>query len=60
MFVYSGQSVYIPAGKQVNRNGQRVRQQRPSVVTVRKTEPARDGKTRIFWVSGGYTASALV
>lgn len=59
-YVYPGQTVSIPAGKQVIRNGQRVRQIRDTQVTVRDTAPARGGKTRIFWKSNGYTASALV
>lgn len=59
-FVYTGQTVQIQAGKQVTRNGERVRQARDTYVTVRNTAPARNGKTRIFWKSNGYTASALI
>jgi hypothetical protein len=59
-FVYPGQSLYIPAGKRVIRNGTPSRQTRPTTITVRATKPARDGKTRVFWKSNGYKASALV
>jgi hypothetical protein len=59
-FAYTGQVVQIPAGKQVIRNGVRARQTRDTTVTVRNTAPARNGKTRIFWKSNGYVASALV
>mgnify|MGYP000101825397 FL=1 len=55
-----GSRVYIPVGKQVMRNGAKARQQRPGFITVCATEPARDGKTRVFWKSRGYQASALV
>ena len=35
-------------------------QKRDSKVTVRSTEQAKNGKTRIFWKRNGYRASALV
>lgn len=57
---YTGSSVFIPAGKQIIRNGTPARQQRGSTVTVRNTAPARGGKTRVFWKSMGYINSALV
>lgn len=57
---YAGSSVFIPAGKQIIRNGTPSRQTRGSVVTIRNTAPARGGKTRVYWKSMGYTNSALV
>lgn len=59
-YAYPGQTLYIPAGKRIVRNGTPARQTRSSVVTVRATKPARDGKTRVFWKSNGYAASALI
>jgi hypothetical protein len=59
-FAYTGQLVAIPAGKQIVRNGTPTRQSRDTIVTVRATAPARNGKTRVFWKSNGYKASALV
>lgn len=59
-YIVPGQTVQIRAGKQIIRDGVPTRQLRDSVVTVRNTAPARGGKTRVFWKSNGYTASALV
>lgn len=57
--VYAGQTVTIPAGKRIVRNGVPTRQSRTSRVTIRKTAADRRGKTRVFWESYGRTASAL-
>lgn len=58
---YQGQTTLtIKAGKRVIRNGVPARQSRESIVTIRKTAPASRGKTRVFWKSNGYLASALV
>jgi hypothetical protein len=59
-YAYTGQALFIPAGKRIIRNGVPSRQSRSTVVTVRSTKAARDGKTRVFWKSNGYPASALV
>lgn len=55
-----GQVVGILPGQVVQRFDGRYTQQRATAVTVRRLEAARDGKTRIFWKSGGYEASALI
>lgn len=59
-FVYVGQFLTIPAGKRIIRNGIPTTQSRTTTVTVRKTAADRRGKTRVFWKSNGYQASALV
>lgn len=55
-----GQKVSFSAGKRIIKAGLPSRISRDTTVTIRKTEPARDGKTRVFWKSMGYTNSALV
>lgn len=60
MSYFTGQTVNIPKGKQVNRNGVITRQKRDTTVTVVTSQADRRGKTRVFWKSGGYVASALV
>lgn len=60
MTISIGQSVTLTKGKQVNRNGARARLGRDTTVTVLRTEADRRGKTRVFWKSNGYPASALV
>lgn len=59
-YAYRGQTLSIPAGKRIIRNGVPTRQVRESTVTVRAVKADRRGKTRIFWKSNGYVASALV
>lgn len=59
-YVTQGQTLRIQAGKRVIRNGAPARQARDTIVTIRNTAPARRGKTRVFWKSMGYVASALV
>jgi hypothetical protein len=59
-YTFTGSSLYVPAGKRIIRNGVPARQARSTIVTVRDTAPARNGKTRVFWKSNGYKASALV
>lgn len=56
----TGQQLAIRAGKQIVRAGIPTRQKRDTIVTIRNTAPARNGKTRVFWKSNGYIASALV
>lgn len=58
--IYAGRQITIPAGTIVKREGTASKRKTSSVVTVRKIEPARDGKTRVFWKSHGVLASALV
>lgn len=60
MSAYIGQVLFVPVGKQVNRNGTVVRQKRGTTITVTDVKPDRRGKTRVFWKSGGYPASALI
>jgi Tfp pilus assembly major pilin PilA len=55
-----GKTVTIKAGTRVTVCGIATKRERDSQVTVRAEEAARDGKTRIFWKSCGYTASALI
>lgn len=57
---FIGQRLVIRAGKQVTRNGVSTRQKRDAVITVREAKADRRGKTRVFWKSNGYEASALV
>lgn len=59
-FTAVGTRATIPAGKQIIKNGTPARQTRPSEVTIVKAEPARRGKTRIYWKSMGYLNSTLV
>lgn len=55
-----GSRVYVPAGTRVKRQGTTTTRQSGTMVTVRATELARGGKTRITWKSNGYNASALI
>ena len=55
-----GQSLIINAGTMVTRAGIRTKRATDSIVTIRKIEAARNGKTCVFWKSHGQTASALV
>jgi hypothetical protein len=55
-----GKAITIKAGTIVARAGQRAKRSADSIVTVRKAEAARNGKTRIFWKSHGIIASALI
>ena len=55
-----GQQITITAGTLVNRAGESAKRTTTSTVTIRKAEPARYGKTRVFWKSNGVLANALV
>ena len=55
-----GDIVMIPAGKRVNRAGTFTIRKNDTLVTVRATEKARNGKTRVFWKSNGILANALI
>ncbi len=57
---YIGKPITIKAGTVVTRLGQRSKRSIDSQVTVRNQETARNGKTRVFWKSHGYIASALI
>lgn len=57
---YIGKPITIKAGTIVTRLGQRSKRAIDSQVTVRNQEAARNGKTRVFWKSHGYIASALI
>lgn len=58
--IYAGKTIRLKAGTFVNRAGQLSKRQADSYITVRRAEPARNGKTRVYWKSMGYTVSALV
>jgi S-adenosylmethionine:tRNA-ribosyltransferase-isomerase (queuine synthetase) len=55
-----GKSITIKAGTKVRTLGTTVSRTRDTQVTVRATETAKNGKTRVFWKSNGYQASALI
>lgn len=57
---YIGKPITIKAGTVVTRLGSRTKRTANTTVTVRNQEPARNGKTRVFWKSHGYIASALI
>lgn len=57
---YIGKPITIKAGTIVTRLGQRSKRSIDSTVTIRNQEAARNGKTRVFWKSHGYIASALI
>lgn len=60
MSVSIGNQVFIRPGQVVTRAGVQTRRESGTYVTVRRTEKARGGKTRVFWKSNGVLASALV
>lgn len=55
-----GKAITIKAGTIVARAGTRSKRTADSIVTVRKAEIARGGKTRVYWKSHGVIASALI
>ena len=55
-----GRSLKIKAGTKVSRLGRTTTRSTDTVVTIRGQEPARNGKTRVFWKSHGYKASTLI
>lgn len=55
-----GRSLKIKAGTKVSRLGRTTTRAVDTIVTVRGQEPARNGKTRVFWKSNGYKASTLI
>jgi hypothetical protein len=57
---YVGKTLKIKEGTKVSRLGRTTTRKVATVVTIRGQEPARGGKTRIFWKSNGYKASTLV
>ena len=57
---YVGRSLKIKAGTKVSRLGRTSTRDIDTVVTVRGQEPARNGKTRVFWKSNGYKASTII
>lgn len=58
--IYPGKTIRIAAGTFVRREGSLAKRKQDAYVTVTRTEPARYGKTRVFWKSHGIAASALV
>lgn len=55
-----GKSIKIKAGTKTTRAGRTATRQVSTVVTVRRQEAAKNGKTRVFWKSHGVIASALI
>lgn len=60
MNTITGKPITIKAGTIVIRAGQRAKRTTNSTVTVRRSEAARNGKTRVYWKSHGVIASALI
>lgn len=60
MTISTGKTIKVRAGTFVKREGKVTKRQRDAFVTVQRTEPARGGKTRIYWKSHGVAASALI
>lgn len=58
--VTTGSKVTIPAGTRVSRRGSTARRDFSTVVTVRKVEKTRAGRTKVYWKSHGYRASAIL
>ncbi len=58
--IFTGRKITIPAGTLVKSGSGSQKRKAPSAVTVRKHEPARDGKTRVYWKSNGVIVSALI
>jgi len=57
---YVGRTLTIAAGTRVRRIGTTSKRKTDSIVTIRRQEKARGGKTRVFWKSNGLAASALI
>ena len=55
-----GNQVSIPVGTRVRQFGRILTRKTSNVVTIRAIEPARNGKTRIFWKSMGYRTSTVL
>jgi hypothetical protein len=55
-----GRKVTIPAGTRVTRLGKTTKRERDSRVTIRSVEQTKNGKTKIYWKSHGYLASAVL
>lgn len=60
MTIYAGKSIKLKAGTFVKRDGKLTKRINDTIVTVSRTEQARNGKTRIYWKSNGRLASALI
>jgi len=58
--IRTGRKVTIPAGTRVTRLGQTSKRTQDSQVTVRSIEQTKTGKTKIYWKSHGYLASAVL
>lgn len=58
--IRTGRKVTIPAGTRVTRQGETSKRSIDSLVTVRAVEQTKTGKTKIFWKSHGYLASAVL
>jgi hypothetical protein len=58
--IYRGKTIIVPAGTFVRAQGKLSKRTNDAFVTVTRAEPARNGKTRVYWKSMGYPASALI
>lgn len=56
---YVGKTLFVESGVRYNRFGQE-KKMIGREVTIRSEEPARNGKTRVFWKSQGYKANVLI
>jgi hypothetical protein len=58
--IAAGSKVTVQAGSRVTRRGTTARRDFSTVVTVRKVEKTRAGRTKIYWKSNGYRASTVL
>lgn len=58
--IRTGRKVTVPAGTRVTRQGETSKRSTDRLVTVRAVEQTKSGKTKIFWKSMGYLASAIL
>lgn len=57
---YVGKSLKIKEGMKVTRAGRTSARKVETIVTIRRQEAARNGKTRVFWKSHGVAASTTL
>jgi hypothetical protein len=58
---YVGKSLTIKKGSYVTSSGKLTRiVKAPTIVTILAQEPAKNGKTRVFWKSMGYKVATLI
>lgn len=59
-YFYDKDLLVITPGARVRRAGTLRTRKTSAIVSIRRTEPARNGKTRVFWKSNGRIASTLI